>query len=523
MIRRNTQDPGYWESLRITDEDLEHLGNVLVDKEVPLPLDELAAELIAFRSHKEESQITRELSKGSLYLPKNSYEVGETIVFPMLEYAAGTIAGVRQGHNPEYEDFRVIQVDFPEDRTREFAIELEDHPLNEVLETEEEELLSPQELYQEYGAYVRAALGARLESEFGFIRLAERWFLKDLLLEINEGQLNICEAVLDVAGGGPLSTEELIKELDLSKEIKPQLAIFSLNYALQEDERFDEVGPAGEVLWHLRRLEPDEVLHPPARLQPHTVEYDYRLLDETMLNLERELDDEWSDLVAPPKAEEPVTVSLIYPHRCSGTLPLSPRLSKVFPTGRTHRIRFLFRDMDSGEEMEGWVVRERRFVYGLKEWYQRHDIPVGAYIDIARADEPGVILVGRRARRTRREWVRVATIKDGRITFEMSRFPLSCEVDDRMVIATEDMEALEEVSARVEMERIPLKEVLAEIFPQLAKLSPQGTVHASTLYGAVNVAMRTPPGPILAALVSDGRYAPMGDNYWVSRSRDIGV
>jgi len=521
VIRRNTQDPAYWEDFHVTDEDLEHLGNVLVEGEVPLSLDELARALVAFRCQREENRIAQELSRGTLYLPRNSYQVGETVVFPALEYAVGTVTGIREGRNPEHGTFQVIQVEFPQGRKREFAAELEAHPLNEATQAPTDGLLSAEELYDEYGAYVRAALGARLEADPAFIRLAGRWFLKDLLVEINEGHLNLAEAVLDMEGGGPLPTEHLISHLDLSKEVKPQLGIFSLNYALQEDERFDEVGPAGEVLWYLRRLEPPDVLNPPARLQPQVVEYDHRLLDETMLNLERELDDEWSDLVVLPEVKEPVIVVLTYPHRRSGTLPLSARLSKVFPTGRTHRIRFLFRDADTGDEMEGWVVRERRFVYGLGEWYERHEVPVGAYLEISRADEPGVILVRRRATRTRREWLRVATVVDGQLTFEMGRFPISCLVDERMVVVAEDFSSLDEVSRRARENRLSLRDVVAEIFPELAKLSPQGTVHASTLYSAVNVAVRTPPGPILTVLASDERYVSMGDNYWVARGRTL--
>ncbi len=308
MIRRNTQEPDYWENLRVTDEDLEHLGNVLVEREIPLPLDELARELVLFRCRREEERIAHELSKGTIYLPKNRYDVGETLVFPALEYAVGTVVGVRDGHNPEHGPFRVIQVEFSQGESREFAAELENHPLNEA-PAQEVALLSPEDLYAEHGDKVREALNARLEADPAFIRLAGEWFLKDLLVEIHQGHLNLAEAVLDMAGGGPLPTEELVGHLDLPKEIDPRLAVFSLNYALQEDERFDEVGPAGEVLWYLRRSEPPEVLDPPYWLRPAVVEYDPGLLDETMLGLERQLDDEWSDLVASPEVEE---LSLIH-------------------------------------------------------------------------------------------------------------------------------------------------------------------------------------------------------------------
>lgn len=523
MIRRNTQDPAYWESFRVTDKDLEHLGNLLVEREVPLPLDELARVLVAFRCQQEEERIARELSKGRPYLPRETYEVGESIVFPQLEYALGRVTDVRDGHNPEHGRFRVIQVEFANKRRREFAAELAAHPLNEAPQTESDTLLSPEALYEEHGARVRALLNDRLEADPTFIRLAGEWFLRDLLVEINKGQLNLAEAVLDMAGGGPLPTEALLGHLDLPKEVDPRLGVFSLNFALQEDPRFDEVGPAGVVLWYLRRLQPPDVLEPPARLQPRVVEYDHRLLDETMMNLQRRLDDEWSDLVAAPTSDAPVTVVLTYPHLRTGTLPLSPRLARIFPTGRTHRIRFLFRDGQTGEEMPGWVVRERRFVYGLAEWYQRHGLPVGAYVDLEPAQEPGVVVVRRRGIRPRREWVRVAAVEDGHLVFEMTPRVLTCEYDDLAVIVVEDVAALEAVAETVRRQRRSLEDVIRSLFSELSKLSPQGTVHAATLYSAVNMLMRTPPGPILATLVSDGGYVSVGDNYWVSRGRGMGL
>ncbi|MBN1953413.1 MAG: hypothetical protein JW900_00045 [Anaerolineae bacterium] len=517
MIRRNTQTPAYWEKFQVTREDIDHLSNLLVEREVPLKLDDLARALVVYCCREEEQHVAHELSKGTLYLPGNTYEEGEQIVFPLLEYATAQVVAIRDGYNPEHGAFRVIQAQFPGGRLREFAAGLENHPLNDMPPVEQESLRTPADLYQEHGPRIRAVLGDRLAADPGFIQLAREWFLKDLLVEISEGQLNLAEAVLDMAGGGPLPTDRLIGDLDLPEGVDPRLGVFSLNYALQEDARFDEVGPAGEVLWYLRRLEPLPVLDPPLHLSPWVVEYDHRVLDETMLNLERRLDDEWSDLIALPETAEPVTIVLAYPHRRSGTLPISSRLTQVFPTGRTHRIRFLFRDGRTGKEIPGWVVRERRFIYGLEEWYEQNDIPVGAYIDLQQADEPGVVIIRHRPTRPRREWVRVATVQDERLTFEMTPFSISCEYDELMVVVADDFLSLSTVSHRVRRERLSLEKVIGEIFPELAKLSPQGTVHAATLYSAVNVAIRTPPGPILNVLRD--QYELMGDNYWVMHGR----
>jgi hypothetical protein len=103
---------------------------------------------------------------------------------------------------------------------------------------------------------------------------------------------------------------------------------------------------------------------------------------------------------------------------------------------------------------------------------------------------------------------------EGRLAFEMRKELITGEYDELMIVAAED-EKINGVWTRVHEQRPPLIQLIAEIFPELAKLSPQGTVHAATLYNAVNMAMRTPPGPMLAALVTSGVYSPVGDNYWV--------
>ncbi|MCI0396773.1 MAG: hypothetical protein L0322_17780, partial [Chloroflexi bacterium] len=71
-------------------------------------------------------------------------------------------------------------------------------------------------------------------------------------------------------------------------------------------------------------------------------------------------------------------------------------------------------------------------------------------------------------------------------------------------------------SPRVNPSPIPssLASLLVEIFPQLAALNPQRTVHAKTLYSAVNMLRRVPPGPLFAELVKHQAFHPVGDHYW---------
>lgn len=523
MIQRKTQNPDYWgNEFAVTPDDLQYLSMLLVEEELPRSAEELGRALVLYRCQQEEMLIERAMSKGTPYQPKRSYEKGEQVVFPSLGYRVGEVTGIRPGHNPEYGQFQVIQVKLESGNKLEFASELmADHPLNrepQAVVVEDADLLSPEELVELYGAQVGNKLEKSLESEPDFTRLAGKWFPKDLLVEVNVGHLNLAEAVLDMSGGGPLPTQDLLGDLELPEEITPQLRSFSLNYALQEDERFDEVGPAGEVLWFLRRLEPEAVQSVPVYLQYKPPQYDPALLTSEMAAMEHQLDDEWSNLDTSAETTGPVTIVLTYPHWKSGTVQLSRQLARVFPTGRTHRIRFTFVDGDTDEEMPGWVVRENRYVYGLGEWYNKHDVLVGTYLELERGKKPGTVMIRPAGRRPRREWIRIALPVEGRLTFEMRKQRIACDYDDLMIVAEDDTQAMEKVWIDAHKQGLSLSQLVADIFPELAKLSPQGTVHAATLYSAINVVMRTPPGPLLAELVTNETYAPVGDNYWVLRT-----
>jgi len=74
-----------------------------------------------------------------------------------------------------------------------------------------------------------------------------------------------------------------------------------------------------------------------------------------------------------PKNSNPsVTISLLYPHWRAGTLPLSNSVSHIFPTAlESSRVRFTFHDEETDEVFNGWVIRKQRYVFGLREWYEK--------------------------------------------------------------------------------------------------------------------------------------------------------
>ncbi len=340
MIQRKTQSSSYWdENFSVEDSDIEYLNNLLLEDETPLTTNELVSALIRNRVTREQRAIEMQLTHGSAaYLPKETYTVGQTLSFPQIDFAAGNVTAVRAGQNPDLGSFDVITVDFGERGTREFAARLATHKLNAnegKLGDADAVAQTPEHILEHHGQAIAAKLAATLKVKGDIVPIAGHWFSHALLADINEGHLNLAEAALDMAGGGPLGTPDLLTHLDLPATINDRLKIFSLDYALQEDERFDEVGPAGQVLWYLHRLEPQEVLNTPPTLKVEAADESIKLSAE-LRKLEADIDDEFGSPhehgdALRSAADGEVTLYLTFPHRRAGTLPLSEKVKRIFP------------------------------------------------------------------------------------------------------------------------------------------------------------------------------------------------
>ncbi|MBI3359967.1 MAG: hypothetical protein HY023_02540, partial [Chloroflexi bacterium] len=514
-----TQSASYWtDAFVVEDVDLEFLNNRLLEEETPLATDELVLALVRSRVDRE-ARALRGTAGGTIYLPKESYQPGQKLVFPALGYASGAVTVVRPGSHPQYPDFDVIEVEFGDDKPRrEFAARLVDHKLNTLPEQgnlDGGEFKTPEQIAAEYGRAIAAKLEPRLMAAGEVVRLAGAWFPRALLLEVHVGHRNLAEAVLDMAGGGPLPTEELLQHVELPPTAGERLKVFSLNYALQEDQRFDEVGPAGKVLWYLRRLEPPEVLYPPRRLTLNDPAYDRSRLTPELSALARELDDEFQPDDGALQDDDETTLTLTFPHRRVGTLQLTRRVAHLFPTAiESPRVRFALVDGQTGEQLPAWVVREGRYAFGLEEWYARNDVAAGAYVRVRRGQKPGEVILFAAKRRPSREWTRTVVPLEGRLTFGMQKRLIACDYDELMIITLDNPTAVDAVWLRADERKTPFGLLVADVFRELAKLNPQGAVHAKTLYGGVNVIRRCTPEPIFAELVTRPYYSHVGDSYW---------
>ena len=529
MIRRNTQTAAYWrEPFKINLDDLEYLGSYLQEKETPQTTEGLTLALIEYRCQREESKIRNELSKGTIYQPSKSYAAGQQVVFPAFDYILGSITGLRRGENPEHGDFDVIQVTLEgETQPREFASNLKTaHRLNrtdgDTIETGER-LQAPRELYSQYGSDVRTALEEQLQSSTqpAFVRDGDKWLPRNVLVDVHVGHLNIAEALIEVKGR-PISTTALISEMNLPAEVPEHLRRFSANAALRQDERFDDVGSGSEPAWYLRRQEPPEVWETPAILRYEPIAYDRLVLGVEMLQQEWELDDEWSTdsiTVETPMVVPTITLNLIYPHLRSGTLPLSGRAQGFFARGLGRSTMITLIDGRWGARFSAFVCHAGRYIAGLGGWFEQHKLPVGAIITLERTREPLEYVVDFRPRRLRREWSRTAEIKDNELVFVLQKQAITCDYDEHLTVAEVSLGALDGYRQQIAADRMPLSRLVRQLTQELAGKSPQGTVHAKTIYSAVNLVRRTSPGPIFAILATDSTLRSMGGGYWAMAVR----
>ncbi len=505
----------YWEEFELEDDDVEFLYNHLLELETPQSTRDLVIALVTERIQREKSAVEqRRTAYGEIYQPKGDYQVNQSLVFPACNWQPGKVVGVRPGINPDLGKFDVIRVSFENGEEREFATNLANHILNEPPKISTDDAsLDVKLVLDEYGDGLVEYLEEDLQTRPDFERIASNWFPRALLVDVNVGHLNLAEAVLDMAGGGPLSTTALIEQIGLSSDVNQKLLEFSLDWAMQNDTRFDEVGPAGKILWYLHRLEPPEVLEPPICLRYPGSEYDRKLLTKEMLDLERDLDDELSPVISRLPQTDEVEIRLIYPHWRAGTLPLASRVKHLFPTAyEAPRIRFMLVDGDTGESFPGWVVREKRYIFGLRNWYASRGLIPGSLIRVRRGKKPGEVILKTEHRRSNREWMRTVLVgSDGGVVFAMLKQYVTSPFDDRMAIAIPDLEALDQVWTRAPRDHHNLERVLMNMVRELSKLNPQGHVHASELYAAINVIRRIPPGPILAQLASQAGLVHLGD------------
>src|SRR5512142_1224282 len=130
----------YWTDLQITQQDIEFLHTYLFEHETPLTAHELVAVFVNERIRAERLAVQqRRQAGGKTFFPKDAYQVGDSLIFPALNWKHGKVTAVRAGTNPEIGPFDVLTVDLGNGAERLFASNLANHSLNDQPVTEEDE------------------------------------------------------------------------------------------------------------------------------------------------------------------------------------------------------------------------------------------------------------------------------------------------------------------------------------------------------------------------------------------------
>jgi len=512
----------YWANLEITNSDLQQLASFLFEKEEPLNVDRLLQVLVDNRLLEREAEKKSEMeTAGEQYVPANTYEVGAKIRFPELDWKQATVISNRAGENPALGDFSVTEVEFDDGTTQTFATNLPDHELNtKVYDTNDEDDEDARQVLTLFGPALKSKLRKAFEKQSELVRIADTWFPRSLLIDISKGHLNLAEAILDSHEGGPLEIAELMQELELSGDPQNQdLLEFSLNYALQEDPRFDEVGTTGQICWFLKRLEPETVLETPIYIRSNNIVPLADDLDEDSFKLLYDLDDELSftnDEINEVDRADSAVITLTYPHWRSGSLPVTPNSNRVLPSAlESENIKISFIDKQTQQPISAWVVRRHNYVIGLRDWYLEQNLIPGSNIEISATSHPGTMMISAEKKRSNKEWIKTVLIgADGGLVFALLRQPIYAGFNERMAIAIPDPEGLDKIWQDRLVKNNQVKSDVFRMMNELSKLNSQHHVHFVDLYAAINVIRRTPPMELYEVLSVNPEFIHVGDHYY---------
>ena len=158
--------------------------------------------------------------------------------------------------------------------------------------------------------------------------------------------------------------------------------------------------------------------------------------------------------------------------------------------------------------MPAWVVRQNRYVFGLREWYKSHQLIPGSLVTVRRGQKPGEVIVEARTQRSSKDWIRTLIVgADGGLVFAMLKQSITAEFNDRMAIYVPDFHALDPLWENQAGKR-SFEELVMMVMREVTKVNPQGHVHAQELYAAVNLVRRVPPAPLFALLAKATALCP---------------
>lgn len=499
-----------WKNFSLSQSDLDFIYNFLLEKETPLSTNEIAEAVVNERIRILKNEFKKSASLlGRIYRPSETYQSGEKVTFTQQENQVATVISVRDGHNPDFPSFQVTTFRFEDGTEKEFATVVENHKLNALdpIQAAFPGFLPPEETLSKFGKSIRKTIRRELGGSEDLVCISDFWFPSALLADVNLGFLNLAEAVMEMENGVPVVTSKILEMIEYPADSNTALTEFSFNYALKNDERFDEVGSLGKILWTLNSLEPEDVRKVPMTLRYTPTSYAKYVDDIDLDCAEYQIHDELDtdSLEQPYHAPEFFDICITYPHWKAGTLPLLGSVVEIFPSAmEAKHYVFDFIDEANGEKFMGWIIREENYVSGLKPWYRANKIIPGSLIRIRPGNDSTEVIISKIPARSQKDWIRTAQFDaKGRLFFETRQQPVTTAFDERLAIYVENSPNLDATWENFNKKDVKIERLIKQIFREITRENPQGIIHFSELYAGLNLVHRIAPKELLSYLISD--------------------
>lgn len=509
-----------WDNLQLGQADLDFIYNFLLEEEKPMLSKELSKAVINehIRIYKKEL-MKKEKTLGQVYRPNHDYKIGEVVLFPIINNQNAKVTAIRDGRNPDVPSFKVVTFLFDDGIQKEYAGSLADHRLNTInyMANETPSLLDVDEIIRQFGKDIVKNVVSLLSQTDELFSLSDLWFPKALMAEINPGYLNLAEAVMEMEEGVPVTTKKILEAIEYPLDSNEALTEFSFNYAMHKDDRFDEVGSTGNVIWMLKLLEPEDVRKKPLTLKYFSRPDTGKKVDNISLShlmIHDELDD--NSLAVPDKESTTFDICINYPHWKAGTMPLIGAINSIFPTAlETDKVIFEFYDRNKDLTFPGWVLIKDKYISGLKKWYRENHVIPGSIIRLSGRDENSIVEISLIPPHSSKDWVRTALFdKKGKLYFEVKQQPIHTEYDERMCIYVENNPQLDVIWEQYNKAGINFNHLLESVFKEISADNPQGIVHFLELYAGINMMHRCPPNELLMSLFESDHFEFLDDLYF---------
>ena len=102
----------FWDNFAIEQEDIEFLYNQLLELEIPQTPSSLLKLIVGNRIKAIKEVKEKEKVGEVIYIPRDHYKIGQTLIFPAIDWKSGLVENIRIGFNPEFESFEVMDIVF---------------------------------------------------------------------------------------------------------------------------------------------------------------------------------------------------------------------------------------------------------------------------------------------------------------------------------------------------------------------------------------------------------------------------